>query len=1243
MRKKIKSLLFLTSMISLPTKSDYLVLNDIDFEYDTIINNIYIEPEFYCAKKSSLSNGTSVENYSLINDDLICEYINETKTFNIKKEPKKDMSLEDVEISISIANTSEDLNQLDLLLNKIFDFEDKINNLNYFKSFNIRINSITNTFSEVYKFGSIFPISEYYDTEYTDDYIRKALNSDINISNHDAFPAGVAGAVGPTGSPGIENTTIYLNNDYFNDNSTTLEHEFGHLLGLSHGLFNKIKLHSNFLNYEVDYDFERSSTDVERSYLQGYVDLDNLEASAMTGSNYVVLKTNKGRVINILRDSFFAGEKQTKHSDFGYVESDISNLSSDEYITEIANEWDPDSGYKFKQFPTQVSNIPNGNNSLYEIAKNLYNLSNKNNDNRTKLININNNENNFIILSDKRYLTTNEDYSMKKPIEILTKEECLKEVKRGDSCFTSNIDEDEYYATYGNYKIDFNLNKSNKLFLPHTNSYSDKNALFLEIDNFSLLEDTLLFSNKFLNQLEYDIKIENMTENDFIIGFKITIIDLNINKKIVDINAKIEDIANKEYTNYYIESFSQENSNLNNVLNVYEAINEESIDQTGFGRVIIGHNLIGSHNSNIINGTKESELISGLDSDDVLGDSFGSIQWRGELLDVFDKNGDIFIGGKDNDVIYGTRYGDTYIYEFGDGNDVIHEIGDLDFESDILYKNYIKDKIELKNIKNQDISISRNNYDVIVEIKKYDENFILKQNYITIKNMLKQSLFEGHYYHNHAMEEIILDDIILYKNDVIQQALIVKGTQNNDIITGLNEYVNIFESSLGVDTYIGSTNDDVYNISSNVGSLTIQESAGNDEINFTGLTNLTFIEEDGDVNVYDSDDNLIVKIEGFTPENNLIETINVDGVSYTSATFDDLVEKSNYSFIQIDCGDNHCLAIDTNNEMWFSGDEGMMNNSGFFGDGSNRTFTTTWQNSGIKNVSHIEAMQLQSYYISNGEVYYAGFDNSNFTVTNNWKKLSGISNVKKLASNGTTTLALTESGEVFAIGGNMSNEAGVGSSSTSSWARAKTNSGYVTGATDIAIGSFQSFVLIGDEVYSAGTDGGSGNLGRTGNGDIFQSTGLTGVSQIASGNESGYALKSGVVYSVGYNKYGELGLGHRNNKSSFTSTGLTDVSHISASGSYIIALKNNSIYFSGVNYYGQAGNGSSGIYDSFVKTMSPNFEIDNIEADYSNMTGFTILWSKNSDVAYSGGNYAGQAGDGSGVDTKNMISYTISE
>ncbi len=73
--------------------------------------------------------------------------------------------------------------------------------------------------------------------------------------------------------------------------------------------------------------------------------------------------------------------------------------------------------------------------------------------------------------------------------------------------------------------------------------------------------------------------------------------------------------------------------------------------------------LIGSEGNDILSGKAKQNQLFGGDGNDTL------------QVDKFSSSNNLFHGGKGNDQIYGSAYDDTYLFNLGDGQDVIHEYG----------------------------------------------------------------------------------------------------------------------------------------------------------------------------------------------------------------------------------------------------------------------------------------------------------------------------------------------------------------------------------------------------------------------------------------------------------------------------------------------------------------------------------------------------------------------------------------
>lgn len=725
-------------------------------------------------------------------------------------------------------------------------------------------------------------INEYIsNTEEQYEKIKNTISADFFIIIDDTFGFyGRAYGFGPKISQKEDlGSGIIITNNSINDGifNKAMAHEMGHVFGLAHDVLTLSNYNSK--NSPTGKIIDKSTAYPEYAIMytgKGFKNPLTKEASIMSypypednigQTNEIAYYNNWGNSFSSYTPLNNYDSIVTKWKDFTQFNDHLYEIAGKSISNTIANT----GSFSIQETPNQYLNRGVSNVEALNVSLSLWDDENNNNGLHSYFnITTPNNDNVYLFSAkDKDY-----KYTLK-----------------------SSSGDDNFYFSSGHFDLDFSNGRKN-LYMPITNNNKNDysfNEHKIKINNFEKQEhstssdhDNVFISRELFNDNEMISLKTNVIQGIRYIEGVVLNFENGISKDIeIDVNFDPNFQSNKNLVISFLENDGEWNSALkNNVGDIFynsleNGYHDDDLVQLEFK---YSDSYYGTEESDLLAGDSESNYFYGYEGNDILG-SDSNEQWLGNPDGSIGAHGDIFIGGKDNDVIYGTRYGDTYLYDIGDGNDTIYETGSLFFESDTNYAHYIKDRLELKNIKNQDINISRNNYDVIIEIIQHG----VSSEHITIKNMLKQTLFEGNYYHNHAIEEIILDDIILYKNNIIQEALIVKGTKGNDTITGLNEYVNTFESSLGIDTYIGSTNNDIYNISSNIGILTIQESYGNDEINFTGLTDLTFIEEDGNVNVYDLNDNLIVKIEGFTLENNLIETIKFNGNSYTSANFDEII------------------------------------------------------------------------------------------------------------------------------------------------------------------------------------------------------------------------------------------------------------------------------------------------------------------------------------------------------------------
>jgi hypothetical protein len=191
--------------------------------------------------------------------------------------------------------------------------------------------------------------------------------------------------------------------------------------------------------------------------------------------------------------------------------------------------------------------------------------------------------------------------------------------------------------------------------------------------------------------------------------------------------------------------------------------------------------------------------------------------------------------------------------------------------------------------------------------------------------------------------------------------------------------------------------------------------------------------------------------------------------------------------------------------------------------------------------------------------------------------------IVSVAAGADHNLAVDEGGGVWVWGRNNYGQLGKGSPSVSERTPLKLNLGDVV-AESVAAGFSHSLILR--------TDGKVLGFGRNNSGQTGQSatssvvlvptliSGLSEIRLISAGTDSSFAIaESGRLYSWGYNSYGELLLGYSSPSSSPAVYGprpspiATNVFNVSGGGYSSLAVGAQGVIFGGRNDVGQAGNG----------------------------------------------------------------------
>lgn len=197
-------------------------------------------------------------------------------------------------------------------------------------------------------------------------------------------------------------------------------------------------------------------------------------------------------------------------------------------------------------------------------------------------------------------------------------------------------------------------------------------------------------------------------------------------------------------------------------------------------------------------------------------------------------------------------------------------------------------------------------------------------------------------------------------------------------------------------------------------------------------------------------------------------------------------------------------------------------------------------------------------------------------------KVPGVSDIVSISAGGDHSMALTESGTVWAWGRNDQGQLGNGSTSDSAVPV------QVSGLTDVvavSAGSFHSLaVKANGEVFSWGenTDGqlGLGTADYLPHVTPTRVPGLVNVSTVAAGGRHSLALAdNGTIYGWGYNDVGAVGAGFTSGQlySPTPVTGLSSVSAVAAGYWHSLALKHDgTVWAWGYSTRGQLGNGNYG-------------------------------------------------------------------
>lgn len=290
---------------------------------------------------------------------------------------------------------------------------------------------------------------------------------------------------------------------------------------------------------------------------------------------------------------------------------------------------------------------------------------------------------------------------------------------------------------------------------------------------------------------------------------------------------------------------------------------------------------------------------------------------------------------------------------------------------------------------------------------------------------------------------------------------------------------------------------------------------------------------------------------------------------------------------------------------------------------SNSSSVIYYDNYAIIPIGHV-------YSDNNGQLFFKSFmDGSSYTDGRYISQLTtpvinSDLNVKAIAAERNTAIALTNDGEVYAWGDGSYYDLGQGEVKINEYGPVKVNS--LPEIVKIAKGKHHVLALdINGEVWGWGNNS-SGEIYSSYSGKIYNPIkipGLNDIIDIAAGSGFSAAIKSdGTLWTWGNDTSGQLGVrSDVLNNTPAQVLNLSNVSKVTCGEEFIAALSGNTIYTWGNNSNGQLGNGT---YDNVSTPTAINGSYKDIVAGNSHMLAIST-----SDELYTWGyNSVGQLGLG---------------
>ena len=487
--------------------------------------------------------------------------------------------------------------------------------------------------------------------------------------------------------------------------------------------------------------------------------------------------------------------------------------------------------------------------------------------------------------------------------------------------------------------------------------------------------------------------------------------------------------------------------------------NADNFDGTGANEAYFGYG-----GDDYIHGRQGDDLLEGGDGNDTLIGCDGNDILRGDaghdLLDGINGN-DTITGGTGNDTLWGGADNDTYMFNLGDGQDVIEDVnGTSDAGIDTIKFG--------EDITLEDLSFRGENTDLIITINGTTDG-------ITVTDQLNDS--------NKKIENITFADGTSTTYTDILERLESHGTANNDTITGSIIAEKIYgyagddsiQTLSGNDTITGGAgNDSIEDSSGNElyifnlgdGQDTISDLEGLDSIQFSDSITaddliIQSVNNDLIISIVNTTDSITIlghlnsattqRIERLTftdgtfvekPENLILGTTGDDSLTGNSSNNFYLTRSGNDTISDLSGGDdsyltgtgNDVIADDSGNEIYYfakgDGQDTITDNSGVdkivFAENMNMTdlnFTRVVDNLVISVAGTTDTITIENWFTSDNNKIESFEFASGITVLK-----EDIENIDNLicgtigddSINGTTSNSLY----VLSVGNDTINESG---------------------------------------------------------------------------------------------------------------------------------------------------------------------------------------------------------------------------